>query len=255
MNTHKHLKYVVSIDNLDGTRISSFYSKNKFNNTDFLKFGVNGKELPTDQYYNFAVKNSFPPLSPAELGCTLSHLQIIENFLNTDANYAFIFEDDIILKDNLNFDEKLDFLGENFIFSLGGIELSLCNKARGTHLKNKYNNRKIMKINKLSFRFLYYTMGYVIDRVAAKKILEYHQDYCKKADDWVGFLERNPTTSFYVTDMIIHPDLNDISTKNSLIGATRHPQQYYIYLSFKLFLKILMRRIKSIISIPFFKKF
>ncbi len=36
------------------------------------------------------------PLTPGELGCTLSHLQALQLFLDTDDQYALILEDDAI---------------------------------------------------------------------------------------------------------------------------------------------------------------
>ncbi len=39
--------------------------------------------------------------APRELGCYLSHIQCLRNFLQTDAAYALILEDDVKLDDNI----------------------------------------------------------------------------------------------------------------------------------------------------------
>ena len=66
--------------------------------------GVVGMELPypnenfSDWSYKYLHGRRW---APRELGCYLSHIQCLRNFLQTDAPYALILEDDIKLDDNI----------------------------------------------------------------------------------------------------------------------------------------------------------
>jgi glycosyl transferase family 25 len=66
--------------------------------------GVVGMELPypnenfSDWSYKYLHGRRW---APRELGCYLSHIQCLRNFLQTDAPYALILEDDVKLDDNI----------------------------------------------------------------------------------------------------------------------------------------------------------
>lgn len=245
--------FLISVDE-SGVRLSNFYANNNLSSSDFNVVGIDGRKLSSVDYYNLGIKKSFPPLSPAELGCTLSHLKALTEFLKSDDQYTLVLEDDVLFNRNINFNKlNLEFLGSDFVFLLGGINLTLCKKARGKNFL--FNNFNVLKVNKNFRRFLYYTMGYIVDREAAKKIIAYHQESCKKADDWAGFSEVNNSTQFYITDILDHPDINDINMNNSSIGAERLHHFFYIKLALRLLFKIVNRRIVSFLYAPFFKKF
>lgn len=60
---------------------------------------VDAKELKGDEYL---MRNQYDRnLVPGEIGCYLSHVKTMENFLKSDYDYAFIVEDDAILPENL----------------------------------------------------------------------------------------------------------------------------------------------------------
>ncbi len=254
MDFSKISKFVVSIDNLNGCRITSFFSSNKLNPLDFTRVGVDGRELNSIDYYNLGVKKSFPPLSPSELGCTLSHLEILAKFMESDNEYALILEDDVIFKNDINF-ENIDIvlLKSNFVFLLGGVDLTLCKNLRGKNFL--FSGINVLKVNKKFRRFLYYTMGYIVDRKAAERILSYHKDGCKKADDWAGLAEEYPDIQFYITDLLEHPDIDQITNGNSSIGNERLHHFFYVKLGLKLFMKIILRRLDGYRNMLFFKKF
>jgi glycosyl transferase, family 25 len=66
--------------------------------------GMVGMELPypnenfSDWSYKYLHGRRW---APRELGCYLSHIQCLRNFLQTDAPYALILEDDVKLDDNI----------------------------------------------------------------------------------------------------------------------------------------------------------
>ncbi|MCE6007110.1 glycosyltransferase family 25 protein [Acinetobacter soli] len=216
----KYKKYLISIQKKGDQRYDSFFNYNHFEEKDFTIFGVKGNELSLDQYFKLAVANHITPLTPAELGCTLSHLEALKDFLASDAQYAYVFEDDVIFKCAINFDHEFSFLENGFILSLGGINLYLCNKARGQILKEKFYDRPILKLHPYFSDKAFYTMGYVIDRTAAQAFIDYNK-IVHLADDWEGFLKYAPSISFYFTDILAHPELNFVKNTQSSIENER----------------------------------
>ena len=67
--------------------------------------GVNGKTAPIEEIEK-RVSNSYVTFGPkSAIGCGISHMNTWKMFLETNDQYAIIFEDDVILEDN--FMEKL----------------------------------------------------------------------------------------------------------------------------------------------------
>jgi GR25 family glycosyltransferase involved in LPS biosynthesis len=67
--------------------------------------GVNGKTIPDEEIVK-RVSNTYKTFGPkGAIGCAISHMNTWKMFLETNDEYAIIFEDDVILEDNFN--EKL----------------------------------------------------------------------------------------------------------------------------------------------------
>lgn len=65
------------------------------------QIGIDGRQLPASEYFQFNLARlckGQAPLTPAELGCALSHLRVLEDFLASSADLAVIFEDDVIVR-------------------------------------------------------------------------------------------------------------------------------------------------------------
>lgn len=131
-------KYLISIETPEGVRVRNFYQQNCFNvhRKHFEQFGVIGKDLSVDAYFNLAVAQQLVPLSPGELGCTMSHLEALRNFVQSEDEYAVIFEDDVIAPIDLDLDELEQCLRSMklqacFFLSLGGIEQQINNRVYG----------------------------------------------------------------------------------------------------------------------------
>lgn len=215
-----HKKYLISIQKKGESRFDAFFQKNHFQDDDFQIIGIKGVELPTQSYFELAVANHEVPLTPAELGCTLSHLAALKDFIASDAQYAYVFEDDVVFKTTLDFEQDLSFLAEGFILSLGGIQLYLCQKARGYLLKEMFANRPILKLHPFYSDKAFYAMGYVMDKKAAQAYIQFHQ-IIQHADAWQKFLAQHPEISFYFTDILDHPELNFINNTQSSIENER----------------------------------
>lgn len=202
---------------------------------------VDGRELTAGQYYkqttSYFIKHN-KTMSPAELGCTLSHIKALKAFLETNDSYALILEDDVMGSDK-ELEEVLSCAD-----SLDNDSLLLCGAQDGVDRRyqlGKLNkNKNLYEVHAFSHEFMLRTCCYVVTRTSAKNIINHHHNNLTLADKWDVFFKHNNTRMFYV-EILKHP----IDLTNSHIEADR--AQYKE--------KSLLRRLltKDIIEKIFFK--
>ncbi|CAI3128176.1 glycosyltransferase family 25 protein [Acinetobacter baumannii] len=215
--------YIVSIEDESSPRLVKFLSQNFFKSSDvnYKKIGIKGIDLPTKQYFEQAVKGRIKPLTPGELGCTLSHLKALELFLESEDEYALIFEDDAILPDDLTIDklkqelEKIS-LPPNLLFSLGGIQMKECLKTRGEFKDYNFLNKKVLEVVPDFFHRACYAFAYVVDRKMAETLLKYHHKI-RKADDWSYLFDFDSTVHILMSFIIDHPVI-EIGEKDPILS-------------------------------------
>ncbi|MEZ2901895.1 glycosyltransferase family 25 protein [Acinetobacter terrestris] len=219
-------KYLISIETSGSPRWQAFFSQDIFkqNRSAFHVFGVKGIDLPTQLYFKLAVANRERTLSPGELGCTLSHLEAIKHFLETDQQYAIFFEDDTIQKFDFSLDQleqeiiKLK-LKPNFLFSLGGIQLSFSEKVKGTFLTDKLFGKNVIAIHPYYYKNLSSTYAYMLDRQMAQVLIKYHQPP-RGCDHWGELSSLENVPHLYATYLFDHPEISSTLT-NSYIEKER----------------------------------
>ncbi|HCU41678.1 glycosyltransferase family 25 protein [Acinetobacter nosocomialis] len=221
--------YVVSIEDEKSQRLQKFFSQSFFQDNDFVfsQVGIKGVDLPTKQYFEQAVKGRAKPLTPGELGCSLSHLKALDLFLATEDEYALILEDDAILPENFSYQNlkreliRLE-LPKNIIFSLGGIQMKECRKTRGIILEKNILGHKILKVIPDFYHRVNYTVSYVVDRAMAKTLINYHKPI-RKADDWSFLFDFDSTAHIFMSFIVDHPviESGEISQQLSSIEAER----------------------------------
>ncbi|EPG2861764.1 glycosyltransferase family 25 protein [Acinetobacter lactucae] len=216
--------YVVTIEDEKSPRLSKFLNQNFFEqgNLPITKIGIKGGELSAKEYFEKAVKGRSKPLTPAELGCTLSHLLALEKFLETSEQFALIFEDDAILPVELNLrdleTELKNFnLPQNILFSLGGIQMKESLKVRGIIKEKKLFNKGVLEVHPHFYNRVNYAVAYVVDREMAKNLIAYHQ-LIRKADDWSYLFDFNENSHILMTYLIDHPVIN-IGEKDTQLSA------------------------------------
>lgn len=221
-------KYLISIEKEDSARLANFFSQATFGRykDEFKKIGVVGAQLSTAEYFKLAVAGRKKALSPAELGCTLSHVNAFKDFLNSDEQYACIFEDDAIalIDYDLNvLESKIQSLNLEpcFFLSMGGIQLKSSHKVRGHFLEQKINDAEVLRLHPIYFGRLFYTYAYVIDRKMAELLLRYHH-FPKGCDHWSQIREYDSKCQFYATFLFDHPELDQITTGQSYIEQERN---------------------------------
>lgn len=206
--------YVVSIEEEQSLRWKGFIQQDfiKSLTQGFVKVGVRGSDLPTKQYFDLGVKGREIALTPGEVGCTLSHLQALEHFLASAEEYALILEDDAIFPQDLQLDKITDALeqmkfSENFIFSLGGIQMKECRKVRGELIRSTFLNKTVLRVVPDYYHRVCYTVAYVVDRKMAETLLAYHR-VLRRADDWSYLYDFNPQAKIYMSYVVDHPVIN-----------------------------------------------
>jgi len=168
---------------------------------------INGKMLTVSSFFSYssiAYQSHNKFLTPGEVGCTLSHLGVLNKFLETNEEYCLVLEDDIIGNDNHLFQiekiiDNIDLNGViNFRNQNGfGFEKFILGKEMS--IKGLY------QIPRFSAKFILGTCAYCIDRNSAKKIIDFHEKYFNVADCW-GDILRLSDINLYYFPLINHPE-------------------------------------------------
>lgn len=214
--------FVISIEEENSPRLNSFLCQPFFQNgnLEYTKFGVKGGELSAKEYFELAVKGRSKPLTPSEVGCTLSHIMALKAFLSTDDDYAIIFEDDAIIPKELNLCllenslKKINF-PNCILFSLGGIQMKESLKVRGEIIQQKFLGNTVLKVNQHFFNRVNYAVAYIVDRDMASNLIAYHYQL-RKADDWSYLYDFNKLSKIYMTYLIDHPEIMEGETNKQL---------------------------------------
>lgn len=221
--------FIVSVEEDNSSRLNNFLTQPFFkkNNLNYTKIGIKGGLFSAKRYFELAVKGRSKPLTPAELGCSLSHLEILNNFLNTQDEYALIFEDDAIIPPNLTLNLLEDEVKQlnlplNSLLSLGGIQMKICHKVRGEIKKKKILDKIILEVNPHFYNRVSYAFAYIVDRAMAKNLIDYHK-CIRKADDWSYLFDFNDQSHIFMTYLVDHPVIavGETNTQLSLIEAER----------------------------------
>lgn len=188
----------------------------KFNEFQHIE-AIYGVDIKAEEFYkktfNFSVKYK-RMMSPAELGCTLSHIKALEVFLKTDNNIALILEDDVIGNDeDINFIlkclSKVD--GNSIVFC--GCQNGLMNRYKYGYLLDDY----FLKIPRFNYGNFSRTAAYAVTRDLAEKIINFHSmKGLFVADFWFEIL-KDANANLYYIDVLRHPE----DLKDSLIEKDR----------------------------------
>lgn len=180
-----------------------------------------GKELKASDYFKYCSQHyeqNKRLMTPGEVGCTLSHMNALEAFLNTSDEYALMLEDDVIGSDT-DITETLKIISRenkfNGLFLLGGQEGIHYEKyILGKKLNQNNMRQNIYEIPEFSSKFLFRTCSYIVSRKLAEHILDFHKENFNIADAWFEILN-NTEFSLYYTNIFKHPlDLSESHIEN-----------------------------------------
>lgn len=205
---------------------------------------VMGAKMDAADYYNYLWPNynkTQRVLSPAEVGCALSHLSIYKIIVQSKTP-AIIFEDDILGSDE-DIAQAIK-LSKNIkphqVIILGGpggtpeekfVKFVVSDFADVGEL-----NQRVKKVDTLSYPYLGSACCYIIGHQAAAIIIEKQQTYLHVADAW-GHFSENENFEFFYTHMFTHPVLNE-----SLDSYIEHERRSIVYIpSYKLAMRNMVR--------------
>lgn len=209
-------KYLISIESPESVRLSNFFAQTSFNGEreNFKTFGVIGNQLSVKDYFNLAVAGKEIAMTPGELGCTLSHVSALKDFLTSDEEYAIVCEDDAVERFTIDFSQlekeiRLLNLSNCFMLSLGGIQLKVCERVRGYKLTETLFDQVVLKVDQDFVKNLHYTYAYVVNRQMAESLIRYHQSP-HVCDHWQDLVDFDQNCVFYGTYLFDHPEIADV---------------------------------------------
>ncbi|MBQ0138835.1 MAG: glycosyltransferase family 25 protein [Kurthia sp.] len=170
------MKVITYLINLDGShdRLAEATQQLRNINWSFERFSAydgRGKDLTHFHQYDDVKARQFlgRSLLNAELGCYLSHYGCAEKFLQTDADYLVVLEDDMKISDN--FKTELEYV-LNYLDQHQDLDWYLINIAA----KKKKFSRDIVKHNGLSLWHAFYFpirgLGLIWSRQGAQAFVE-----------------------------------------------------------------------------------
>ncbi|MGQ7273784.1 glycosyltransferase family 25 protein [Marinobacter sp. V034] len=167
---------------------------------------VDGRELPAQAYFQYissAMENHHRILSPAEVGCSLSHLKVLEQFLEGEAERAIILEDDVIGDDQglQRSVEKVQGIPEDAVIILGGQEGM---PSRKYIFGKPAGVSDVFKLPPYSHHHVFRTCCYGVTRYSAAQIVATQKRSLKLADAW-PLLARGGDFSLYFSHDLAHP--------------------------------------------------
>lgn len=166
---------------------------------------VDGRCLTAKEYYEKArpyfIKHN-KIMSPAELGCTLSHIKALESFLLTNEPYALILEDDVIGNDA---DIQAVFKLANHLSSK---TVLLCGNQDALPSKNRFVRRakidELCQVSGYSYGFFWGAFSYLVTRESALQIIKKHKSSITLADKWDELLKDDGFELLY-SPILKHP--------------------------------------------------
>ena len=242
------IRFFINLDR-SKDRLSSLQKQFENLNIDFIRIpAIDGSQLDATYIQSLQApyeKNLIlSPLSSGEIGCFLSHRSCWQKFLETDEEWAFIIEDDVIISNNA----KQFLINHNWIpNNINIIHASLIKnpcEARIYHYKYTLNNNYFLCRN--LYPQIYGTQGYFISRKAAQFALEITNQYLSNAVDDFLF---GPYYKFYKQFPFwkLNPSIILSSELESLIDASRKNKIYckkkYIPLRLKIYREIIRKSI------------
>lgn len=183
-----------------------------------LKFSfidaVYGKDLSDDVLHSIRAKSAGKllirqfPLTPGEIGCTLSHLTAYQDMLDNNLDWACILEDDVILDERFGtFISTFEAtrLNSESLYLLGGQN----GLAEGQIIKSIKNIKTVgeQKFTKTikSEAVIYRTCCYLMSSYLAEKIIKLSQTDFILADDWSHLVKKDIIKKLYLSDFVDHP--------------------------------------------------
>lgn len=156
-------------------------------------------------------------IGDAEVACLVSHLAIYEELVNSDREFAVIFEDDAVVSKYLPpFIDAV--LADGFAFDIISFYSGLCcTKSKRKYFQVFDDKLAILPV----IGRMDGAVSYVISKAAAKKILDANSNYYQGLADWPIELS---SMEVYLTEV----NLVELDAVSSSIEASRKNKQAFV---------------------------
>lgn len=191
---------------------------------------VDGRNLTTTEYFKLVTPNLYENnrlLSPAEVGCALSHMQVYEKIIQENAP-AIILEDDVIGNDQA-LEKAIAIAKKNKpdeVIFLGGYDH--IKEANNIYLEaspEQTSTNPVYEVDKLSYIYLGSTCCYAIGANAARVTLNAQKQALKLADSWYNHT-LNSNVKFKFSQLLHHPPFYNGAQHKSDIETERKSLSY-----------------------------
>ena len=167
----------------------------------FIK-AVDGRLLDDEYIAQITSKNKTinsigRDMSRGEIGCVMSHLHIYKKMVDQDIGQAIILEDDIDINCD-DFDEIINFLIKE---NSSDPQVRLLTRTISYLSKNTQQINDIYNIAHVVQALS--TAGYVINKAAAKKMLDVNKKVWIVADDWIRYRMHTDVDVSCITPYVI----------------------------------------------------
>lgn len=167
---------------------------------------VDGRKLDAQTYFHqvfTGVSFGYRMMSPAEVGCTMSHIKALKQFLESGRPSALIIEDDVIGSDSdlSSVLEDVRQMPEESLVIFGGQEGM---PSRKYIFGKPCSIAGVSQLPKYSNSFVLRTCCYGVTRTSAEAILNTHGEYLRLADAW-GVFFRNSDVKILFAKKLRHP--------------------------------------------------
>lgn len=185
--TEKIQVYIINLKKDEDRKKNILIELKKQNIENFeLVEAIDGNKLKDEELNLLTYKNKKlinpwnTKMSPSQIGCALSHIKIYKKFIKSNFQFALILEDDAYFLDKFTEDLK-KFILKNFVYEKQIILLSQLKEFYSQSL-DKINNYEIVSVTNAFF-----THSYLINKEAAKSIINFNYPIKTIADNFVFF--------------------------------------------------------------------
>lgn len=248
--TEKFKIYVVNLKKDKDRRKNIINEIEKQNIKDYeIIDAINGNELNDKELNNasYKDKNLINPwnikMSPSQVGCALSHIKIYKKFIETEYNLALILEDDAVFVQNFS-EEIKKLIIKNIKYKKQILLLSELKEFFSKPM-DKNNSHEIVNVTNAFF-----THSYIINKEAAKSLIEFNYPVKTIADNFVFF-------KIYCGIKItgLNPYLLDQDNKNFKTTIFKESNSEKIFLIKRFFYKFKIKILKKFIKFKTHKSF
>lgn len=169
---------------------------------------IDGRDFKPEKVKEYSqnyTKQYHKEMSPGEVGCVLSHIKALEQFIDSNEEYALIIEDDI-----LGSDDDLDKLNNLNLSAIDDNAVIIC-WAQNISARAKYvvgkkllDEPSLMSIPKVLYSNIIGACCYVVTQESAKIIVNAHKECLRLADQWGEILKKDSTQMYFI-DLFQHP--------------------------------------------------